>query len=367
MNPDIKKVVDTSMNFNNFKDPFNMILQKKRSIGEPPGTLSYTGLHTNIGVKIDVISYDHDWYQRMEITDLESLEVDDKKYWINITGLHDIELIRRIGDKFGIHHMDLEDVVHVSQRSKIELKEFYLFSIFKMIYLKNEDIHHEHVSIFVKDKVILTFQEVQGDVFEGIRKRIESGNDRIVERGIEYLYYSIIDAIVDHYFPVINQSFETFADLEVNVIETGNTDMTRIYQLRKELLYMVNAITPIHDAILIFTRESNPYFTKEDVPYYADLMDHLTQLGDSLKSYREMINSLYEMQMAEKSNALNKTMMTLTTFSVIFIPLSFLAGFFGMNFIHFPGLDYPYAIQLFIATCMTIAAGMLVYFKVKRM
>lgn len=355
------------MKINNLKDPFNLIQIKKRTIGEAPGTLSYKGSYTDVGVTVDVISYDHDWYQRIEITDLESLKLDDRKYWINITGLHDIELIRKIGDKFGIHHMDLEDVVHVSQRSKIELKEFYLFSIFKMIYLINEDIHHEHVSIFVKDQVILTFQEVQGDVFDGIRKRIESGNDRIRKRGIDYLHYSLIDALVDHYFPVINQSFETFSDLEVNVIETGNTDMTRIYQLRKELLYMINAITPIHDAILNFTREPNPFFTSEDVPYYADVMDHLTQLSDSLKSYREMINSLYEMQMAEKSNALNKTLMTLTTFSVIFIPLSFLAGVFGMNFIHFPGLDHPNAIPLFVTACVTITAGMLVYFKIKHL
>lgn len=344
-----------------------MIQLKKHTIGEPPGTLSYKGPHSSVGVTVDVISYDHDWHQRMEITDLASFELGDRKYWINVTGLHDIKLIQKIGDKFGIHHMDLEDVVHVSQRSKIELKDNYLFSIFKMMYLKNEEIHHDHISIFVKNQVILTFQEIEGDVFEGVRNRIESENDQTRKRGIEYLYYSLIDAMVDHYFPVINQSFETFSDLEINVLETNDTDMTKIYQLRKELLYMVNSVTLIKDAILNFTSESNSFFTIDEVPYYANVMDNLNQLGDSLRSYREMINSLYEMQMAKKSNALNKTMMTLTIFSVIFIPLSFLAGVFGMNFVYFPGLNYPYAFHIFVAACIAIASGILVYFKVKHL
>lgn len=346
------------MNFINFKDPFNLLQQKKRTIGEPPGTLSYTGPFADVGVTIDVICYDEDHYERYYIKDLGDLALTNRKYWVNVTGLHNIDLIRQIGDRFGLHHMDLEDVVHVSQRSKIEVKEDYLFSIIKMMYLRDNDIHHEHVSIFVKEGLIMTFQETEGDVFDSVRNRLEARSGRTRRRGTEYLFYSLLDALVDHYFPVIDKSFETFSDVEMNVMETGSTDMTRIYQLRKELLYMVNAITPIKDAILNFTREPNPFFSKEDMPYYSDILDHLNQLSDSLRSYREMITSLYDMQMAEKSNNLNKTMMTLTIFSVIFIPLSFLAGVFGMNFVHFPGLDYPYAFHIFVGVCVLIAIGM---------
>lgn len=350
----------------NLKEPFNLLSLKRANIGEPPGTLSYQGPHKDIGVQIEVIEYNHEYYVKREIASLDELVMGDNKYWINITGLHNIDLIREIGEKFGIHHMDLEDVVHVSQRSKIEIKDDYLFSIFKMVYLKGEETKHEHVSIFVKDKALLTFQEIPGDVFESVRKRLEDGKGRTRKLGIDYLFYALVDVLVDHYFPVIDKSYSAFSDVELRALEESEPDMGEIYRLRKELLYMMNAVTPIKDAIYNFTKIDSPYFKKESIPYYADLMDHLSQISDSLKSYREMINSLYEMQMAKVSNDLNKTMMTLTTFSVIFIPLSFLAGVFGMNFTHFPGMTYPYAIYIFGVVCIAIAFGMLGYFKLKK-
>ena len=142
--------------------------------------------------------------------------------------------------------------------------------------------------------------------------------------------------------------------------------MSEIYKLRKEQLYMRNAVTAIKAAIYRCTKMDSPYFKKESIPYYADLMDHLSQISDSLKTYREMIDSLYEMQMAKVNNDLKKTMMTLTTFTVIFIPLPFLEGIFGMNFTHFPGMTDPYAIYFFAAACVMIAFGMLGYFKLKK-
>ncbi len=350
----------------NLKEPLNLLAFKKANIGEPPGTLSYQGPYMDIGIQIDVIEYNQETHIRRKISNLDELIIEDKKYWINVTGLHDMDLIRQIGEKFEIHHMDLEDVVHVSQRSKIEIKEDYLFSIFKMIYLSDDMVKHEHVSIFLKDNVLLSFQEIPGDVFEGVRKRLEEGNGRTRKLGIDYLYYALIDVLVDHYFPVINKSYSTFSDVELKALEESDPKMSEIYKLRKELLYMMNAVTPIKDAIYSFTKMDSPYFKKESIPYYADLMDHLSQISDSLKTYREMIDSLYEMQMAKVNNDLNKTMMTLTTFSVIFIPLTFLAGIFGMNFTHFPGMTDPYAIYFFAAACVMIAFGMLGYFKLKK-
>ncbi|PXW91772.1 magnesium transporter [Streptohalobacillus salinus] len=348
------------------KDPFKLSAHKKATIGEPPGTLSYRGPHNDVNVQIDVIEYDQDHYVKKQLASLDELIIKDKKYWINITGLHDIDLIREIGEKFQIHDMDLEDVVHVSQRSKIEIKEDYLFSIFKMIYLAGDEVKHEHISIFLKENLLLSFQELPGDVFDTVRKRLKEGNERTRELGVDFLFYTLIDVLTDHYYPVVNTSYAAFNDVELSALEENEPDMSEIYRLRKELLYMVNAVTPIKDAIYNFTKTENPYFKKESIPYYADVIDHLSQISDSLKSHREMINSLYEMQMAKVSNELNKTMMTLTTFSVIFIPLSFLAGIFGMNFTHFPGLRSPYGIYVFVIVCGAIAFGMLSYFKRKK-
>ncbi|NDL67469.1 magnesium/cobalt transporter CorA [Anaerotalea alkaliphila] len=347
-------------------DPFNINHLKKSGVGELPGSLNYTGTHKKVEVTLEVLAYGKDGCQRYLLRDIDELQIEDKKYWINVTGLHDIELIRKIGEKFQVHLLDLEDVVHVSQRSKIEIREGYLFSIFKMVYLKEELVQHEHVSMVLADKVLISFQEIAGNVFDGVKEHLVQGNGRIRAMPIDYLFYSLLDALTDQYFLIINSFASAFNELEVKVLEENLSNTDEVYRLRKELLYLMSVIGPIREAIQNFTMGESDYFSHGIIPYYADLMDHLKQISDSVKSYREMTDSLYAMQMAKVSTDMNKTIMTLTVFSTIFIPLSFLAGVFGMNFKYFPGMDYRNAIHIFTAVCVAIAAGMLSYFKLRK-
>lgn len=344
----------------------NKKVNKQGYLGDPPGTIKYTGMYNDIKVEIQGIIYDKDNLDIREVKSLDEISEKDKVCWINIVGLHDIKLIEEIGRKFGIHHMDLEDIVHVSQWSKIEKKDSYIFSIFKMIYIMNNDVVHEHISMVLKDNILITFQETPGDVFDSVRDRIKNNQGRIRNNDSNYLYYSLLDMLVDNYFEISSRVSKAFNDVEVSVLENIIDCNDKIYGLRKEVLYMVNAVTPIRDVIRNFIGENKNIIPETMVPYYWDLMEHLDQISESLKTYKEMTNSLYEMNMLNFSNDMNKTMMTLTIFSVIFIPLSFLAGVFGMNFSYIPGLSSDGAFYIFISSCIIIAGVMLGFFKKKK-
>lgn len=357
----------------NLYDPFNLLRTKKESTGKPPGTLSYSGNYSDVELQIEVLTYDATHYEFKSIKHAEDLEQvlskvykDETVCWINIIGLHNQDLIRTVGNALGVHHMDLEDVVHVSQWSKILNQNDYLFSIFKMIYLDLDQIKHEHVSVVVKDGFVITFQETPGDVFSHIRNRLSNPSGQLRTRQANFLYYSLLDAIVDEYIVVVNHISQRFNDIEMQIIEDKSPNKEELYGLRKELLYFSNSLSPLIDAVRRFANENNPFYTKDMKPYYDDLNDHLNQVLDSIKAYREMSNSLHEMQMSNASMRMNRTMMTLTIFSAIFIPLSFLAGVFGMNFTSVPGLNNPMSFQMFALFCMALAGSMIVYFKLKK-
>ena len=357
----------------NLYDPFNLLRTKKESIGKPPGTLSYSGNFGDVALQIDVITYNGSLHEFSTITEIEellkcmqSMRSKEQVCWINIIGLHNHKLIKAIGDFLDIHPMDLEDIVHVSQWSKILNQTDYLFSIFKMIYLKDAHITHEHVSVILKDNILITFQETPGDVFDSIRNRLSNANGQLRTRSVAFLYYALLDAIIDEYIVVISHVSSTFNAIEMQIIEERNPNKEELYSLRKELLYFSNSIAPLLESIRKFMSIDNPFYTVEMIHYYSDLHEHLSQISDAIKAYREMSNSLHEMQMSNASMRMNRTMMTLTIFSAIFIPLSFLAGVFGMNFRHMPWLDAPDAFTWFILLCMLVVGGMLTYFKQKK-
>lgn len=347
----------------NLLDPQHLLHSLKRSLGEPPGSINYTGLYKDVPVTLDLITYDPQTYTRNHLTSAQDLAETQAIQWLNVTGLHQMTLIEDIGKRYEIHHMDLEDIVHVSQRSKIDLKNGYLFGIFKMLYLQEEKTIREHVSVIMVDQVLITFQETPGDVFEPIRERIQNNAGRIRNQGVQYLLYALIDSIVDGYFVIMNKVMTDFNEIETQLFEEGSTDLKGIYKLKKELLYLKNAATPLKDVMQGFIKIEEVHELRDIKPYYGDVMDHLHQLNENISTYREMVNSLYEMQNANVNDDISKVMMTLTVFSAIFIPLSFLAGVFGMNFKDFPLLDYPNAFNIFMGICGVIATGMLVFFK----
>ncbi|HKK95356.1 MAG TPA: magnesium/cobalt transporter CorA [Anaerovoracaceae bacterium] len=351
---------------NKIYDPFNLLHDKKSYKVEPPGTLTYKGNYGDVKPSIECIEYDNSETKSSKVEVIGDKVTDDKVYWYNVVGLSNVEMIQQIGKSFDIHNMDLEDIVHVSQWSKIEVKENYNFSVLKMIYLSNQKIIHEHLAIYHKGNMIITFQETPGDVFENVRDRLIRNQGSIRNKAGEYLFYSLLDALVDQYFIVINKISSDFIDIEMKILEGDKRSKEKVHELRKELLYLINSVTPMKDSVTSLIENGRIIIDEDLEPYYGDLDEHLNQISDSLKAYKEMTNSLQEMHATNVSNDMNKIMMTLTIFSAIFIPLSFLAGVFGMNFHYFPGLDIKAGIYIFMSVCVIIAGGMLLFFKSKK-
>lgn len=346
---------------------FDSLNTKKKNVGKPPGSLEYTGQFNTETIIIEVIEYNDKVYKRYHISDLSELNIKmDRIYWINVIGLHNRELVEKIGNRFELHRMDLEDSTQVSQRSKIEFRPTYLFTVLKMIYKNdNEKVKHEHISIFVKSNILLTLQEVKGDVFDGIRDRLANKTDSLREKSINFLYYLMLDSVIDHFIVFAEVLERTLSNFETLILTQDEIEVDTLYSFKKELLFFNIVILSVKEALVDFTRKKSLYFDDLLQPYYDDLKDRLKQISDYLRSFKEITDSIYDMQIAKTSIDMNKTMMTLTIFATIFIPLTFLSGVFGMNFKYFPGMSYKYSIHIFITICVVVAILMLRYLKRK--
>lgn len=339
----------------------------KAKLKQPPGTLHYTGIYSIDHPKIEVIQYNANEYIRKDIQGVADIQDSESHiHWINITGLSDTSLIESLGKKFGIHRIHLEDIVDVSQRSKLEINESYLFSILKMSYLENTSIISEHVSVIIFGNILITFQEKPGDIFDTVRERLASNQGIIRGMGVGYLFFCLIDRFVDEYFISLQYAENRFADIEAAVIDQKNTSMDAIYKIRKDLLFLKNCVGPLKEILETIIGADTPVFSGEIKRYFKDVLDNTAKIFEAITTYREMVNGLYEAQVANRNDDMNRKIMALTVITVIFIPLSFLTGVFGMNFQHIPLLANPYSFIMFIATCITIVSVMLFYFKRKK-
>ena len=334
---------------------------------EPPGTLKYTGRQKPVKVTLEAIEYDKDTFSRRQIKSPDELpQKSEKVVWLNVTGMHDTGLIQKIGEHFNIHRIDLEGIINVLERSKVEDKGGYLFSLLKMVYLENDWVIHEHIAVIMKENTLITFQEHEGDVFDAVRSRLEKGLGQIRNLGADYLFNSLVDNVVDRYYSIIHYVQEKFSETENAIIMENKNEMKRVYWLRKELLFLRNSLEPLQSSLKNIIQSGTRHITEATLPYISDVLDNVNQIIEEIATFREMVNNLHETQMSNASNDMNKIMMTLTIFSAIFIPLSFLAGVFGMNFISVPGLASQSSFIIFCAACVAIAAGMLIFFKFRK-
>lgn len=340
---------------------------KPNKIDQPPGTLVYTGGYKNEKIVIDVYAYNEKLWTHKVYDCINDIENDESIQWINITGLNDSKVLKDIGEKFTIDKYVLEDIIQVSRHSKIETFNNYIFAIYKMLYLKGKEVVHEHVSIIKSDTTLITFQETKGDVFDNVRNRIENNIGLIRKRKVDYLYYSLIDSLVDQYTRIIPYIDNKLDILEYQIIEGNDTTLELLYKIRKELLIIKSSVFPIKKIINGHTKRENDFIEEETCRCFEDVLDNLNQIAEDVMLHREIISGLFDTHMSNISNKMNRVMTTLALFSAIFIPLSFLAGFFGMNFINFPGLNSDYGVYIFTVICVIVGGGMFAFFKNKKM
>jgi magnesium transporter len=290
--------------------------------------------------------------------------------WINVDGLGDLGVIRVLAEKYRLHPLAIEDVLHVPQRPKVQAYEedgafqARLFIIVRELELRENMLHTEQVSIFVGHKTVLTFQETPGDVWDPIRQRIRTAGSTLRKNDASFLAYSLIDAVVDEAFPILELFGDRLEDLEDRVLQHPTRDtIQEIHQLKRELLLVRRALWPMREVLHKMQREPHECFSDVTRTYIRDVYDHAVQAIDIVETYREVATGLTETYMTAMSNRMNEIMKVLTIMGTIFIPLTFFAGVYGMNFHHFPELDWPYAYPVFWLVCFATAGGMLGWFR----
>lgn len=294
--------------------------------------------------------------------------------WINVNGLGSAEMLLTLGSQFNLHRLALEDVVSMNQRAKVDQYENEVFLITRMVSF-DQRLESEQLSLFLLPGVVITLQEREGDCLEPVRKRIRNGSGRVRDAGGDYLAYAILDAVVDHFFPVLERFGDRLAELENEAMDLDSPDdavIRDIHAAKRDMRQLRRAIWPQRDAINILMRDSFGLIDPETQLYLRDCYDHVTRIIDTLENYREMATDLLNAYHSKISNRMNAVMKVLTVIATIFIPLSFVAGLYGMNFDpdvspwNMPELRWRYGYPACLAVMASIAAGMLIYFRRKR-
>ena len=357
-----------------------LIKKSSKTKGLPPGSIVHVGEKKTKTVKISVIDYNAKKFEEKKVEKIEdcfSFKSKPTITWVNIDGLHEIEIIEKIGKCFDIHPLVLEDIVDTDQRPKIEDYEKHIFSVLKMLYVddKTHMINSEQVSIIFGQNFVISFQETIGDVFDNIRERIRKGKGRIRKMGADYLAYSLIDAIVDNYFSILETIGDRVESMEQDVITNPNPDiLQKIYNLKREMIYLRKSVWPLREVINNLLREESRLIRSTTHIYLRDLYDHTIQVIDTIETFRDMVSGMLDIYMSSVSNKMNEVMKVLTIFAAIFIPLTFIAGIYGMNFqningnapFNMPELYWEYGYLFALGIMAALVITMLAYFKHKK-
>lgn len=345
--------------------------RRHKKIGKAPGTITYLGSREGQQTRIERIAYSEDSYDVSRVDDLAELTKKvpaDTTEWINVIGVSDEALMDNLGKMIGLNSLVVEDITNTEQRPKIDEYEDYIFGVYKMLYLTPESkIVKEHLALVLTRNRVFLFQEVESDVFDGVRKRIEEKSGRIRTRKADYLFFALLDAIVDNYFLILENTERQMDELEYEVIGKPTQDTAvRIQLLRKEIITLRSWMSPVKELVNRQVQTESPLITQDTRLFFKDILDHAHEISDTLQIQREMVMSLMEMYMGSVSNRMNEVMKVLTIMASIFIPLSFIAGVYGMNFSYMPELQWEYGYFAVWGVMGAIFVGMLIYFKRKR-
>jgi magnesium transporter len=347
--------------------------RRMKKVGLPAGSLVYTGEQAAGKVEVTLIDYDEQTFEERTLQSMDECAVYKAKptaTWINVEGVNNPVLIERIGECFGLHRLVTEDLMNVVQRPKVEDYGEYLFVVLKMLTYDEKDgrIVPEQVSLIVGENFLLSFQEgVKGDVFPLIRDRLRAGKGKIRKMGVDYLAYSLLDALVDGYFVILERLGERIDLLEEELItRPARSIMEQLYQLKRELLFMHKAVWPLREVVSALVRRESPLIREATTPYLRDVYDHVVQAIDSVEIYRDMLSTMLDLYLSSVSNRMNEIMKVLTIIATIFMPLTFLAGVYGMNFKHMPELEWKYGYFGLWGIMIGIGVGMYFYFRRKK-
>lgn len=349
-----------------------------KKTGLKPGSVVYVGKERVEKANIDIIDYTESEFQEKRAASVEDcflFKDSPTVTWINVVGIHEPALVEQIGQHFGIHPLVLEDIVNTGHRPKMEDATDYIFVVLKMLYsgADDGDLVAEQVSVLLGKSWVFTFQESGGDVFGMVRQRIKQTVPRVRLMNPDFLAYSLLDAVVDHYFIVLEKIGDEIESLEDDISENPKSEsLETIRDLRKQLILMRKAVWPLREATGGLERTESDLVNDSTRPYIRDLYEHTIQVIDTVETYREIVSGLLDLYHTGVSNRMNEIMKVLTVFATIFIPLGFLAGVYGMNFdtssspYNMPELGFRFGYLMFWGAVAVVAGGLLWFFRRKK-
>ena len=347
---------------------------KKRSTktGLPPGVLIHIGEKKSELAKITILDYDEIQFEEKEAKTVEEcfpFKDTPTITWINIDGLHQVDIIEKIGKNFDFHPLLLEDILNTEQRPKIEDFDTHIYLVLKMLYYddKTNEINSEQVSIIFGQNYVISFQEKEVDVFNPIRERIRTGKGRIRKMGADHLAYSLIDAIVDGYFIILEKLGENIEDVEEKMMANPTPEtLHSIHKLKRRMISLRKSVWPLREVVNALERYDSSLIQDNTRIYLKDVYDHTIQVIDTVETFRDMLSGMLDVYLSSISNKMNEIMKVLTIIATIFIPLTFIAGVYGMNFENMPELRWQWGYPAIWSVMLFIGILMLVYFRKKK-
>jgi len=353
------------------------ISRRSEKAGLPPGTPVYVGKKRTEKVEITLIDYDRDGFERKKLSTVEEMKLyrtSSKVSWFNIEGLHESDIIEKIGRIFGIHPLVVEDILNTDQRPKMDIHDDYVFIVMKMHTMDDETgvVEVEQISMVLGNTFVLTFQEQSGDFFDPVRLRIADNRGRIRKSGPDYLAYALLDAMVDSYFSILQSLGDEIEDLEDELLANPTSaTLSRIHFLKREMAYLRKSVWPLRELINILKRQESELIQDSTVIYLNDLYDHTIQVIDTVETLKDILAGVLDIYLSSISNRMNEVMKVLTVFAAIFIPLTLIAGIYGMNFdptsspFNMPELKWYFGYPFSLGLMATIGIIMFIYFKKK--
>ncbi len=343
-----------------------------KKVAQPPGTLVHVGEKKSETVTLNLIRYNKDILEEKKMEDpCECLSEKDFKgvCWVNVCGIHDIHTIESIGNNFNIHPLVQEDILNTFHRPKFEESEEYLFLVLKMLIYNPgaKDVISEQVSFVLGPNFLVTFQEQEGDVFNPVRERLRKALGRVRKMGPDYLLYALMDAVVDNYFLVLEAIGEDLEILEDQLLGNPTPEVLQsVHKLKREMIFLRKAVWPLREVLNGLQKTVSKLVKNNTKMYIRDIYDHTIQVIETVETYRDMVAGLQDLYLSSVSNKMNEVMKVLTIIATIFIPLTFIAGIYGMNFEFMPELKWKNGYFIVWGIMAVVTLGMVFYFKRKK-
>ena len=348
--------------------PARLIKKRGKKVGAAPGTLVHVGDIKHDSTQFNLIHYDQAHISESQPNSVDALSPDNgsgKTYWLNIDGLQNAEVIRTIGQRFNIHPLVQEDILNTDHRPKIENHDDYMYIVIKMLHFDkdSDEVQFEQVSLVVGEHYVLSFQERPGDVFNGVRERLRQGR-KIRTLGPDYLAYALIDAVVDNYFVLLEHLGDAIEDLEMELLANPSPEtLKRIHHFKREMLLLRKAVWPLREVLSSLSRDESIIFNSDIRMYVRDVYDHTIHIIDNIETLRDLLAGMLDLYVSSVSQRMNEIMKVLTLFASIFMPLTFIAGVYGMNFEFMPELQWRWGYPAIMLMMAGIGIGLLTYFR----